>query len=314
MRPGETPRDRRPTFRELEALHALVEARKTTAAAHKLGVSQPAISRAIHDLEQRLGRVLFRREGGRLHATSDGVRLYDESRPIFAALERLGQAASVEGEEHALRIIAPPTLAHCFLPGLLAGYAAEQPRVRLHIEVGTTNDVIAKVADGAFDVGIADSHGAHPSLIYEPFRRTSAHIAMSAGHALAALAEVGPADIAGQPFVALTRRFPSRGALERIMADAGQRLQIAVEVATSSLAYELVRAGTGLALINPFPVASLREDDGVVLRPFAPRVTYECVFVRSAAGPVSAPARALMDHVRRRQPADRYSELLRGDS
>jgi DNA-binding transcriptional LysR family regulator len=79
MQVGREHRDKRPSFRELEALHALVEARKTTSAAHKIGVSQPAISRAIQDLEHRVGKALFRREGGRLVPTADGILLYQPS-------------------------------------------------------------------------------------------------------------------------------------------------------------------------------------------------------------------------------------------
>jgi DNA-binding transcriptional LysR family regulator len=305
-------RDRRPTFRELEALHALIESRKTTSAAARLGVTQPAISRAIQDLEARLGLKLFRREGGRLHATNDGVRFYEETRPIFDALERLGRGDAAGERGQTLRIIAPPTLAHHFLPPLFRTFTETVAGVRMHIEVGTTGDVIAKVADGAFDIGIADSHGAHPSLIYEPFRRTYAHVAMRNDNPLAPRDEIGPADLNAMPLIALTRRFPSRGALERILAEAGSAPVIAVEVATSALAYELVREGMGVALINPFPVASFRGDSSVLLRPFAPRVSYETVFVRSAATPPTPSARVFMDLVRRLQAPDVFSDLIRG--
>jgi DNA-binding transcriptional LysR family regulator len=312
MRAAADPRDRRPTFRELEALHALIESRKTTSAAARLGVTQPAVSRAIQDLEARLGLKLFRREGGRLHATHDGVRFYEETRPIFDALDRIGRGGGPAERGTTLGIVAPPTLAHHFLPPLFAAFAASSPGVRLQVEVGATGDVIAKVADGAYDLGVADSHGGHPSLIFEPFRRTYAHVVMPAGHALAAKREIGPADLDGLPLIALTRRFPSRGALERILTEAGSAPVVAVEVATSALAYELVREGVGVALINPFPVASFRRDDAVTIRPFAPRVSYETVFVRSAAVPPSPTARAFMELVRRLQPADAFSDPIRG--
>lgn len=311
MRNSDPARDRRPTFRELEALHALVEARKTTSAAHKLGVSQPAISRAIHDLEARLGRQLFRREGGRLHATAEGVQFYEDTLPIFAALDRLGRHEPGETREASVRIIAPPTLAHYFLPPLLAGFARAEPHVRIQIEFGTTSDVIAKVADGNSDLGIVDGHNVHPSVIYEPVRRSFAHLAMPDDHPLAARDEIRPVDISGMPLIALTRRFPARGALERILLEAGIKPQIRFEIATSALAFKLVRADLGLALINPFPVASTTDLAGVALRPFTPRISYETVFVRPAAAAPAAATRAFMDYVREHQTEDAYSELIR---
>jgi DNA-binding transcriptional LysR family regulator len=310
MRKTETERSLRPSLREIEALHAMVELRKTTSAAHRLGVSQPAVSRAIHDLERRLGCLLFRREGGRLHATADGVRFYEETLPIFAALDRLGRREPGRAGEATMRIIVPPTIGHHFLPPLLASFAQAEPHVRLQVEIGTTTDIIAKVADGNFDLGIVDAHTAHPSLVYEPVRRAYGQVAMRADSPLAARSEIRPADLDGAPLIALTRRFPSRGALEQILLEAGVRPQIRVEVATSALAYELVRTGLGVALINPFPVASFAEPE-IALRPFTPRISYETVFVRPSAQPPAPATRAFMDHLRRHQPADAYSELVR---
>ncbi|HRE22024.1 MAG TPA: LysR family transcriptional regulator, partial [Rhabdaerophilum sp.] len=75
--------ERRPTLRELEVLRTLIAYGKATAAARKLGISQPAVSRAIHQLEKRTGLVLFRREGGRLVPTADALALHKESEAIF---------------------------------------------------------------------------------------------------------------------------------------------------------------------------------------------------------------------------------------
>jgi len=309
MRAGDTQRNRRPSFRELEALHALVEARKTTAAAHKLGVSQPAISRAIHDLEQRVGRSLFRREGGRLVATPDGIQLYHDSQPIFRALDRLGRAPAESAGEH-LRIIAPPTLAHRFLPPLLAGFHAEEPGVKILFEIGITADVVAKIADGAFDLAIMDTQLHHPSVVFDAFRRSSAHAVMRADDPLARKETITPKDLHRRPFIALTRRFSVRSALESVFRDARCEPDVVVEAATSAIAYELVLASVGVSLLNPFPIA-FRSDPDLVFRPFAPKVTFETSFVLSTAAPPSSAVRRFMEFVRSRQAEDGYSIPIR---
>jgi DNA-binding transcriptional LysR family regulator len=310
MRNGQDLRDRRPSFRELEALHALVEARKTTAAAHKLGVSQPAISRAIQDLEHRLGKILFRREGGRLVATQDGIQLYHDSQPVFQALDRLGRTSGETTDGECLRLIAPPTIAHRFLPPLLAAFHAVEPGVRTVFEIGITADVIAKTADGHFDIGITDAQLHHPSIIFETFRSSSAHAVMRADDRLAAKAEITPADLHQNPFIALTRRFSVRSALESVFREAGCEPRIVIEAATSAIAYELVRAGAGIALLNPFPLA-FRNDPDVVIRPFTPKVTYETSFVLSTAAPATSTARRFINFIRRHQAEDGYSFPLR---
>jgi DNA-binding transcriptional LysR family regulator len=309
--PNKAVLEKRPSFRELEVLHALIEWRKTTSAATRLGMSQPAVSRALQQLEARMGKTLFNRVGGRLHATADGVRLYEDTRPIFAALDRLGRNPANVDDAETIRIIAPPTLGHLFLPSVLAGFLASETGLRLQIESGTTTDVLARVADGNVDIGIADSHSTHPSLVFQPFRRAFTHIAMPVDHGLASRNEVTPQDISGLPFIALTRRFPMRGAIDRVFIDAGAKLNVVAEVATTSLAYEMVKAGAGVTLINPFPL-TLQADPAIVMRPFTPRIGLESVFVLSTAAPPSATVRRFMAYLREHQIADDYSECLRG--
>jgi DNA-binding transcriptional LysR family regulator len=278
------PRDRRPTFRELEALHALIESRKTTSAASKLGVSQPAVSRAIQQLESRLGKALFSREGGRLSPTRDGILLYQQSLPIFEALSGLGRIAG-EDEGAMVRIIAPPTIAHRFLPEVTAAFLVDEPGIGLQIEVGTTSDVVAKMADRAFDIGIIDSRVNHPAIGYEPFRRSEAHVVIPGDHPLASRAELMPADLDGQPF-------------------------IAAEAATSAIAFELVKCGVGLTVLNPFPLA-FRPEGGVVLRPLRPAAPFETSFVLPTQPPPTRAARKFMDFLRRHQRDDGHSTPLR---
>jgi DNA-binding transcriptional LysR family regulator len=302
-------RDRRPTFRELEALHALIEARKTTSAASKLGVSQPAISRAIQQLEHRMGKALFRREGGRLAPTQDGILLYQQSIPIFEALAGLGRSHASE-EARPVLLISPPTVAHRLLPRIVSQFMAQEPGMRMQIEVGTTSDVIAQVADGRFDIGITDGQVNHPALVFEPFRRSYAHVIVRADHPLAAKSEITAADLDRQRFIALTRRFLIRSTLERMFLDAGAQPEIVMEAATSAIAYELVRSGVGMTIINPFPV-SLRADPDVVMRPFLPKASFETCFAMPSAAPPSAQARRFMDFLKSRQPEDGYSTPVR---
>lgn len=304
------PAARRPSLRELEVLRALIATRKTTSAAQRLGISQPAVSRAIAGLERRTGRALFRREGGRLVPTADALLLYEQVAPIFATLERLERAPWATGGGAPLRLAAPATLAHAFLPKLVAAFAREAGGLPVQVEIGTTMDVIASVADGNVDLGITDTGAPHASVKLEPFRRSSAHLVLGVDHPLAARAAIGPADLDGVDLIVLTRRFAVRTIFDRLMMDAGAEPTIVFEVATAAMAYELVRAGVGVALLNPFPLA-FTADPGVVFRPFEPAVAFQTSFVVSAAVPLPPVARRFMEFVRTRQPDDGLSLPLR---
>ena len=102
------------TLRDLEVFQAVIEERKTTAAAQRLGISQPAVSRALASMEQKSKRSLFRHQGTRLVPTADAMALYEEIQPIFHALAQLSHFDWTQQKPASLRIACPPTMAHCF--------------------------------------------------------------------------------------------------------------------------------------------------------------------------------------------------------
>ena len=111
--------------------------------------------------------------------------------------------------------------------------------------------------------------------------------------------------MAGEPFIALTRRFHQRNVYDRIFAERGIHREIKVETATSIAICELVRSGIGLGLVNPFPVGQC-QFEGVEFRRFTPRVDYLTQFFMPS-GKVTPIAQRFIEHARRTVPADAYS-------
>jgi DNA-binding transcriptional LysR family regulator len=107
-----------------------------TAAGTYLGVSQPAVSRLIHDLEHQLQLALFARQGAHVVPTPEAVLLYEEVRRSFAGLEQIAQTAAEIRASRAgsLRIAAMPALALGYLAKVVAGFLAERPNlsIKLH--------------------------------------------------------------------------------------------------------------------------------------------------------------------------------------
>jgi len=307
----EPEESRRPSLRELEILRALISLGKTTAAAAKLNISQPAVSRAIAQLEERTGLVLFRRESGRLLATAEALALHKEAEPIFQTLERLERARWRPVDQEAnLRIACPPTLAHHFLNSMLARFSMEEPMTRVHLEIGSGLDVTTKVADGDTDLGIIDAGANHAGVRFIPFRLGEAHVMLPKSSPLSDRELLEPEDFHDVPLIALVRRFPSRITLDRLFLGANVTPRILIEVSTSAAAYDFVRAGAGLSIANPFPI-SFRGDPDVGFRPFRPAIPYETSFLLPAMMPPTPVARRFIDFVRRNQDEDGYTTALR---
>lgn len=303
-------REQRPTLRELEVLRAIINHGRTTIAAQKLGISQPAISRIITGFEERLGRQLFMRANGRLVPTPEAMTLEAQAAVIFNLVDNLVGLGAADDTDGPIRIAASPSLAHQMLGRILSRFIAQEPGLRVHVEIGRSPDCLAAVADGAADFALVDQSPVHDGVRLEIFRRSRAHVIMPAKHRLAALSKISPADLAGESFVALSRRFSLRTRIDTAFATYHVEPRIVAEGATSTFLVELVRNGTGLTILNPFPL-ELTDPDELAMRPFEPEIPIETAVAVPASEPLKPAARALVNFIRKEQPTARHSSIVR---
>lgn len=288
----------RVTLRELEVLQALILSGTSTNAARKLGITQPAISRRLAQLEARLGYPLFGREGGRLVPLVEALAISEQLTPIFAALERItmpsGAAHNFHGDLH---IAAPPTIAHRYLPGPVAEFCKRHPQVAVKFEVLSSDSLITSIAECRNDVGLTDTIPAHDGIHCEPLIKTSTVCILPENHQLAAKAVIQPEDLDGEAFIGVARRHSNRVAIDRVFERAGVKPQIRAEAATSVSIVELVRAGLGVTLVNPFPIM-LQLGPGVVARRFQPEIANTTQFLLPSSQAPTAVTRAFIKAIK----------------
>lgn len=274
--PNTAPPDM-PSLREFEVLHAVLRHGTTAAAARALGITQPAISRALASLEGRLGRPLFHRSSGALTPLPEALVLSEGAQALIGALTRLVQSQEPSADSAAISLITTTTLANALLAPLLPGLIAAWPELRLQVEIASSAAVLTAVADGGADAGLLDQFTAHGSLVAEVLHRGEAAVALPPGHALARADVVSLAALAQERLVALPRRFPLRAALDRAFREAGLTPHVVLEAATAQFAAEMVLRGVGVAVLNPFPLAGASA--GLVFRPLGLQVPLETAVV-----------------------------------
>jgi DNA-binding transcriptional LysR family regulator len=284
-------------LRHLEILRALVETGKTTAAAQRLGTSQSAVSRGIAQLETQLGRTLFDRRGGRLVPRTEAFALHEQVEPVLAALARIGEEETPRLIGGTLRLAAPPTLAHRFLPARIASFIRQNSQVEISFDILPSDALITHVAEERVDIGLTDTVPAHAGVRSELLLATDAVCVLPAGHPLAARHYLEPHDLNGETFIALTRRHSGRFAIDQVFERAGVEPRIVIETSTAVSAGQFVREGLGIALLNPFPLAG-QLGPTVAIRPFRPRIPYRTSFLMSSRAPISAAASAFIAHAR----------------
>lgn len=288
-------------LRDVEVICAVIVERKTTGAAQRLGISQPAVSRAIAKIEARLGKTLFHREAGRLVPTADALQLYERSTHIFAALADLRAFTSDEVQER-LVILAPPTMTHLFLAGEVAQFVRAHPSIMPSFDIVTSPELPGAIAEGRGHLGLIDLSLMHSGVVVEPFLDTDAVCFLPEGHPLAAKSTITPIDLDGVDYVAINRRYPFSAMLDRVFTEHRVSPRFVIETDVAMLATGFVRAGLGVAVLNPFPLL-LGDRTGLVTRPFEPAFHFRTSLVLPANKPLSAAARKFIDFLKERRSA-----------
>lgn len=131
-----------------------------SAAAHTLGLTQPAVSQHLAGLEAALGQRLFVRKPRRMELTARGQALYSE---VAEAIERL-EGVAVHGTDLAepLRLGAP----HEFFEARLIEPLARIPELSLSVELGSSPTLLDRLEGGALDAVVSTVKRANPSLAY----------------------------------------------------------------------------------------------------------------------------------------------------
>lgn len=155
---------RAPDWTLFQSLLAVVDAGGLSAAARRLGVSQPTLSRQIAALEENLGVVLFERSGRGLAPSAMALQVAEEARRMRAAADAIGAAVAREtrGMAGVVRVTASEIVACFALPEVLTSFVEEHPEVQ--IEVDATNEVSDLLARKA-DIAIRMTRPAQPGLI-----------------------------------------------------------------------------------------------------------------------------------------------------
>lgn len=236
-------------LQQLKYFVALADTRHFTRAAELTGVTQPSLSKQIHALESDVGASLFTRGRGSVGLTPAGEALLPHARRILADADnaRLEIGELVGLRRGRLRLGATPSLCTSLVAVLLRRYHDHYPGVRLHIEEGGSQDLVALLGRGALDVAFIVLSGTEPGLITEPILRESLVVARSAQ--LPAEAATPLSALRDEPLVMFRTGYDLRTATLEACRAAGFEPTFALEGGEMDAVLSFVEAGIGVAVV-----------------------------------------------------------------
>ncbi|WP_037313361.1 LysR substrate-binding domain-containing protein [Ruegeria halocynthiae] len=267
-------------IRQLEALMAVTTNGSVTAAASDLGVSQPAVSRLLSDLEKSLGFQLFDRREGQLVPTQE-VRYLQPS--VERVLELMSQIADVsqditQRKAGHIRVACLPGFATSHLPDVVARFLKNRPGVTMTIEPDRPERILEWMIGEQYDFGITDGFVGHPAVESRNIDVRTVCV-FPAGHALEATTDVTPEDLAGEKIIHTRRDSDFFGRLSKVFQNAKVDLNSHIEVRQFTTACEMAVKGIGVSVVSELDAVRYAEH-GLSYRPFKPILPHTLSLVR----------------------------------
>lgn len=240
-------------------------------AAETLAVAQPALSRALAQLEAALGVDLLNRTRRGAELTPAGRLLLERVEPLLRNLESVrGELRELsQGAVGHLRIAFTGLAMATVLPGILREFHRRHPGIRLELNESPTSAQLAALQAGELGCGFFHPDSPTPGLKTHLLLRERNGVLLPANHPLAGAARLRLRDLAQTPFV-LFPRTHNPGFYDRVLAAfAAARVapRIAEEVWPRANGIGLVRAGLGATFMTPSEARNLATD--VVFRNLA---------------------------------------------
>jgi DNA-binding transcriptional LysR family regulator len=276
-------------IQQLRYVVATVEHGSMTSAATALFVAQPALSRAVRQLERELGLELFARAGRGVELTADGERFVAGARRALRSLDDLRDVRSSGERDAQLVIAASPTLQTSMALPLLG--AMREQGVTLHSRLlgcSSVTEVHELVAAGSADIGICDQT-VETALAVVPLGVAEVCLVSPAGLDLPDPITVAGLD--GVPLVLPTSGSERRAALDQFFAVCGLTPTVAVESDERVVWIESVLRGLASCIWHSVDSLQLPAD-GVQVRSFEPPMFQELSAVHREAD--ESPAKLLL--------------------
>lgn len=248
----------------LRIFFTVAESRSFSRAAEALFISQPAVSKAVRELEHQLGLPLLERGTGGpksargVQLTPDGAAVFEHARGIFA-MERAAVEevqARVGLQRGRLRVGASTTIGGYWLPGPVAELARQRPGVELQVVTGNTRAICQALIDCRIDIGVVEGDVHDPRIAARAWREDPLCIVAPAGSALAAKVRPTPEALSRESWLQRELGSGTREVAERLMQQLGILPQRFIEFGSNEGIARAVAAGVGVAIL---PMRVVRE-------------------------------------------------------
>jgi DNA-binding transcriptional LysR family regulator len=171
----------------LEVFYTVAKRLSFTKAAAELFITQPAVTKHIHELEDQYKAKLFERKGNHIALTNAGELLLHHAEKVFELYRNIEFDINAlnKRKEGLLRLGASTTIAQYIVAPLLARFRNKFPDVQLSLVTGNTEQVEKYLLSKEIEMGIIEGYSKNPEISYHEFLKDEIVLVCSSKHPLA---------------------------------------------------------------------------------------------------------------------------------
>jgi len=268
------------TLRQLRVFRAAALERNFSRAGDAVGLTQPAVSRSILELESQLGLKLLDRTTREVVLTEAGASLAARLERVLDELDQALQDVSgmASGRRGKVRVASSPTLSAHLMPACIAACARREPDIELVLLDRVQQDVLDSVRGGEVDFGVVIEPSSADDLQAEAILVDPFVLVVPPGHALARRRAVRWTELAERPLVLLDHSSGSRRLIDDALRAHGVEPRVAQQLGHPTTVFRMIEAGIGIGVM-PALAAPPRGLAPLRVLPLAPRVQRRVMLV-----------------------------------
>ena len=251
------------TIRHMRIFLEVCRTMNVTRAAENLYMTQPAVSRAIREIEQTYSTRLFERLNQRLYLTDSGRRMHAYAVHIVDTFDQMERELSDGDERGMLRIGASITLGNYELPGVVQRMKRERTGLRMQATVANVGTLKDMLLDNRLDLAMIEAPIDHRDLTGDAFSRDELVLILPPDHPLLQKDRLTLSDVAACDLLLREKGSSGRAFLDTVFEAHDLSVSPLWESASTEALVRAVAAGIGLSIL---PERLVRRDlaSGVV--------------------------------------------------
>lgn len=220
-----------------------------TKAAEQLHMTQPAVTRAIQEIENYYGVCLFERINRGLYVTESGKQLYAQALHIVESFDMMEKGLRNWDEFGILRVGASITLGSFLMPGLAAEFGKAHPHLKLKVRISNGRSLQQLLCENQLDVAFIEGGVVDPQLCFEPFAEDRLVLIMPPDNPLKDAEEIKLSDLQSCNFLLREPGSAGRTFLDHVFAIHSMTVEPAWESVSTQAIIKAVNAGVGISFL-----------------------------------------------------------------